>query len=299
MDKTIICKKCHQVNTTDDKYCIYCSAELPTFSKPIPAATPKKHNGKKAAAIISAMLAIAFLTLTIAYFCTRGPSSPSYSSNVRQLSYNTEAPQRNTEIPRQSSASDDPYAMGIPQLNGKVYNKENTMNVDILWVHYQLKATGMYYQGDNWDETGNLGDHTMEEIGKFMRANGYPGHDGHVDQTVINTLANYLGNRRVSVKVGGFYEKMNTIMTGGSAGSMESIDEKSSPRKVKWVQSCLAKLGYYRSSIDGKFGTGTINALMAFQKDHGYVERDYVSLGVARCMLEECYRRGYSLDDLP
>ena len=97
------------------------------------------------------------------------------------------------------------------------------MNVHVLWVHYQLKATGRYYQGDNWDETGNLGDTTMEEIAKFMKANGYPGHNGRVDQDVIDTLAAYLGSRRVPVYAGGFYEKMNTIMTGGSVMAPSTI----------------------------------------------------------------------------
>lgn len=213
-------------------------------------------------------------------------------------------PQNNTTQTQPKPPSNSPaqsgnaYDIGIPNLNGNVYY-ENDMNVHVLWVHYQLKATGVYYQGDSWDETGNLGDRTMREIGKFMQDNGYRNHDGHVDQTVINTLANYLGSRRVPVYVGGFYEKMNTIMTGGSAGSMQDIDENSSAIKVMWVQICLKKLGYYNSSIDGKFGSGTIRALKNFQADCGYVQRDYVSLGVARAMLELCYHRGYNLNDLP
>lgn len=204
-----------------------------------------------------------------------------------------------TDPPYQPPAqSGNAYDIGIPNLNGNVYYQDD-MNVHVLWVHYQLKATGEYYKGDSWDETGNLGDRTMREIGRFMQDNGYRNHDGHVDQTVINTLANYLGSRRVPVYVGGFYEKMNTIMTGGSAGSMQDIDENSSSTKVMWVQMCLQKLGYYNSSIDGRFGSGTIRALKNFQADCGYVQRDYVSLGVARAMLELCYHRGCNLNDLP
>ena len=197
-----------------------------------------------------------------------------------------------------TTQSGDIYDIGIPNLNGKVYYQDD-MNVHVLWVHYQLKATGRYYQGSSWDETGNLGDRTMREIGKFMQDNGYRNHDGHVDQTVINALANYLGSRRVPVYVRGFYEKMNTIMYGGSAGSMQSIDENSSSTKVKWVQTCLKKLGYYNSAIDGKFGSGTIRALKNFQADYGYEQRDYVSLGVARKLLEAYYNAGYNLNELP
>lgn len=194
--------------------------------------------------------------------------------------------------------SGNAYDIGIPNLNGNVYYQDD-MNVHVLWVHYQLKATGVYYQGDSWDETGNLGDRTMREIGKFMQDNGYRNHDGHVDQTVINTLANYLGSRRVPVYVGGFYEKMNTIMTGGSEGSMQKIDANSSSIRIKWVQTCLSKLGYYNSSIDGRFGPGTTRALNHFQAEHGYLQRDYVSLGVARSLIEACYNAGCNLNDLP
>ena len=38
---------------------------------------------------------------------------------------------------------------------------------------------------------------------------------------------------------------------------------------VKLVQKRLKELGYYKSSIDGKMGKGTVNALKAFQKAHG------------------------------
>lgn len=222
---------------------------------------------------------------------TASASSPTASNTAssRNTSSNTKS---------QTQQNNAPYDIGVPNLNGVVY-KQNASNVYILWVQYQLKATGKYYQGDNWDETGNLGDHTMEEIARFMNANGYISHSGRVDQTVINTLADYLGSRRVPVYVGGYYDKMNTIMSGGSAGSMASINASSSSTKVKWVQTCLKKLGYYTSSIDGKFGSGTTNALNRFQADYGYVQRDYVSLGVARRMLEVCYSKGYSLNDLP
>lgn len=228
---------------------------------------------------------------TVSVTSAYGTASPtSNTTSNKNSSSNT-----NTWQPQQGNT---PYDIGIPDLNGNVYY-ENASNVYVLWVQYQLKATGQYYIGDNWDETGNLGDHTMEEIAKFMKANGYSNHNGRVDQTVINTLASYLGSRRVPVYVGGYYDKMNTIMSGGSAGSMKSINANSSSTKVKWVQTCLKKLGYYTSSIDGKFGSGTTSALHRFQADYGYVQRDYVSLGVARRMLEACYSRGYSLNDLP
>ena len=97
---------------------------------------------------------------------------------------------------------------------------------------------------------------------------------------------------------------MQTIMVGGSEGSMERINSNLIDNVARvttgarWVQICLKKLGYYTSSIDGKYGEGTENAVKRFQRDYGFQQTNYVTLGVARAMLEACYNRGYSLDDL-
>lgn len=201
-------------------------------------------------------------------------------------------------------AEDDFYDMGIPYLNDKQYT-ENEMNMVVYWIQVQLKATGRWYQGEIWDCTGNLGDHTMQEISSFMNYRGYPGHPGCVDQKVVNELADYLGSNLQAVYVGGFYDAMGAIMTGGSAGSMLKIVSNLRdmiPRETvgaRWVQICLQHLGYYNSSIDGKYGEETEHAVKDFQRAYGFEERDYVSLGVARAMMEAYYYSGGSLYSLP
>lgn len=104
------------------------------------------------------------------------------------------------------------YDMGIPDLHGRRYMKGD-MNMDVYWVQVQMKATGRWYQGDQWDCTGNLGDHTMHEIASFMKSCGYSGHSGCVDQNVVNELANWLGYNVQPVYIGGFYDAMGAIMT--------------------------------------------------------------------------------------
>lgn len=196
------------------------------------------------------------------------------------------------------------YDMGVPQLNGQVY-RLNQMNMVVYWVQVQLKATGNWYQGESWDCTGNLGDKTMSEIASFMRSRGYWGHSGVVDQNVVDELASYLGSRLEPVYVGGFYDAMNTIMVGGSSGSMYQITSNLRdmvPRATigaRWVQAVLKRLGYYSSTIDGKYGEGTDQAVKKFQRDHNFQERDYITLGVARAMLEQYYYRGYPVNELP
>ena len=198
----------------------------------------------------------------------------------------------------------EPYDMGIPNLHGRTIFRDQ-MNLAVYWVQTQLKATGIYYQGEIWDVTGNLGDHTMTEIASFMQSRGYHGHSGVVDQTVINELATYMGRRLVPVYVGGFYEYMDSIMVGGHTGSMQPIISNLRDMVphvtagARWVQCCLKKIGYYNGPIDGKYGEGTENAVKAFQKAHRFQERDYVTLGVARAMLEQCYYSGCPMTDLP
>ncbi len=194
--------------------------------------------------------------------------------------------------------TNDTYDMGIPNIGSRVY-RSGDKNMTVFWVQTQLKATGNWYQGDNWDCTGNLGDHTVQEIRSFMRSRGYSGHSGNVDQTVINELAGYLGGRVKPVYVGGFYDYMGSIMTGGSAGSMNTIDSQSPGQSIRWVQTCLKYLGYYSGYVDGDFGSGTERAVKAFQRANGWVEREYVTLGVARAMLEAYYNAGGSLSALP
>lgn len=196
------------------------------------------------------------------------------------------------------------FDMGIPNLNGRRYT-EGDMNMVIFWVQVQMKESGQWYQGEQWDCTGNLGDHTMREIASFMKSRGYSKHSGYVDQNVVNELANYLGYCVQPVFVGGFYEAMGAIMSGGSGGSMRSIVSNLRdmvPRETvgaRWVQVCLKHLGYYNSIIDGKYGEGTEQAVKAFQHAYGFEERDYVSLGVARAMIEAYYYAGGDLNKLP
>lgn len=69
--------------------------------------------------------------------------------------------------------------------------------------------------------------------------------------------------------------------------------------EAHWVQVCLKHLGYYNSVIDGKYGEDTEQAVKVFQYAYGFEERDYVSLGVARAMIEAYYYAGGDLNKLP
>ncbi len=199
---------------------------------------------------------------------------------------------------------EETYDMGVPDLMGRRYGPDS-MNLFIYWTQIQMKATGRYYTGDEWDETGKLGEHTRDEIKAFMKSRGYARHDGYVDQNVVNELASALGSRVRSVKAGGWYAHMDSVLSDPSTGEMITIvmsDKDSSSRNARgtrWVQTALTMLGYYSGGVDGYFGSMTASAVKRFQSDHGFVEREYVTLGVARAMLEACQRAGCDLDRLP
>lgn len=203
-----------------------------------------------------------------------------------------------------SSGSLDPYDMGIPYIGNTVF-RENMMNMVVFWVQTQLKATGVWYQGYQWDVTGNLGDHTMSEIRSFMQARGYRGHTGVINQEVIDAIADYMGDRLEPVMIGGFYDSMNSITTRDSYGTMYQIVSNlrdmvaRTTNGARWVQCVLQGIGYYSGAIDGMYGEKTEEAVKRFQRDNGFQERDYVSLGVARAMLEQFYWRGGNVNMLP
>ena len=196
------------------------------------------------------------------------------------------------------------YDIGVPQIGGTVFTL-NQMNLIVLWVQTQLKATGIWYQGTQCELNGNLGENTMSEIRSFMAARGYYGHTGIVDQNVLNALANELGSRIVPVYSGGFYSYMNSILYNDPYGSMSFIVSNLRDMAVRetvgarWVQVILSGLGYYTGPIDGQYGKLTQDAVILFQRCNGFQERDYVSLGVARAMLEQYYRLNKDLRLLP
>ena len=195
-----------------------------------------------------------------------------------------------------------PYDMGIPYLNGRSYGYDQ-MNIYIFWVQAQLKASG-YFQGDSWDVTGHLGDQTQKEIRRFMQNQGYRGHNGYVDQNVVDALANYLNGRTVPVYIGGYYDYMAPLFYNASICGMNRLYSNmvdGVPRETsgaRWVQVILSRLGYYNMNIDGKYGEGTEKAVKAFQKAYGFQQRNYLTLGVARAMIEAYYESGGELKKL-
>ena len=85
-----------------------------------------------------------------------------------------------------------------PSIGSTVYELDARNDV-VRWVQNELKATGVWYQGNEWKVTGHLGKGTMREISRFMEYMGYPGQSGAITQKVIDALCQYLGDGITSV----------------------------------------------------------------------------------------------------
>lgn len=61
---------------------------------------------------------------------------------------------------------------------------------------------------------------------------------------------------------------------------------KGCPTAVKWLQKRLIESGFYKGNIDGDFGNGTYNAVIAYQKSKGLNADGWVGLGTTTELLK-------------
>lgn len=132
-----------------------------------------------------------------------------------------------------ASSSDD---------NSSTYKtlRQGTSGDAVRTLQRNLKTLSYYTAGVD----GNYGSKTVAAVKAFQKAMGLTqdGVAGSATQAMINTMISMT----------------STTLRMGSTGE-----------KVKTLQTRLAALKYYSGAIDGKFGKGTYNAVMAFQKACG------------------------------
>ena len=114
----------------------------------------------------------------------------------------------------------------------------------------KLKALG-YYSGTI---DGKYGTGTTRAVRSFQTANGLTA-DGKAG---TKTLALLEASTGVSTSTSTTVATLKRTLRKGMSGD-----------DVKTVQSRLKALGYYTGTVDGKYGTGTIAAVMAFQQKNG------------------------------
>lgn len=108
---------------------------------------------------------------------------------------------------------------------------------------------------------GKFGRGTEKAVTAYQKARGLEadGKAGNLTLTKLYAEYNALGDNAGSTSGGSTVVTTNpNTLKYGDSGS-----------RVTEMQTALKKLGYYSSSIDGRFGAGTQRAVIAFQKANG------------------------------
>ncbi len=127
-------------------------------------------------------------------------------------------------------------------------------------VQKRLKELG-YLTGS---ADGVFGEKTADAVKAFQKRNGLTA-DGVVGESTLKKLESSSA------------KKAETSSSSGSSSSSK-VDEDDTLRygdqgeAIKNLQKRLKELGYYNSTIDGQFGSGTLKAVKAFQARNGLTQ---------------------------
>lgn len=155
-----------------------------------------------------------------------------------------------TDSSSSNSSSNTGSATGVPT---RTLRKGSTGN-DVKSVQTRLKEL-KYYTGSI---DGSYGNGTLAAVKAFQKNNGLS-DDGIAGSATYKVL---------------FSDKAKAKGETSSSGSSSSNVPDRTLRKgdtgndVKNLQQRLKDLGYYTSIVDGSYGSGTVNAVKAFQKQH-------------------------------
>lgn len=136
-------------------------------------------------------------------------------------------------------------------------------------------ATAQYDEAKNWSKKGKIAN--MPDLPCIL----FQYRDGRMQHTGV-----YVGNGRiVHASTGVIESKITTAWThyalpkglytsaeikaAGPMPYLTTLRKGSKGDMVKELQTLLQKKGYYTGEIDGNFGTATLDAVKAFQRDMG------------------------------
>ncbi len=148
--------------------------------------------------------------------------------------------------PTQPDGGDEDLAYGVPQ---RVL-RPGMSGLDVLYTQDRLKTLG-YYKGTC---DGQYGSGTTAAVEAFQKDNNLTvdGRVGMYTSSVLFSDSALANGQKPTVEVG------TRVLRDG----MEGAD-------VLAVQKRLAALGYYTRTLDGKYGSGTVAAVKAFQERNG------------------------------
>ncbi len=154
----------------------------------------------------------------------------------------------------------------------------------------RLKELGYY----NGVIDGDFGDGTELAVRSFQSNNGLT-VDGKAGESTLNRLNSSSAKRPSSSSGSG--QRVTPIpqytpvtqfynVTPAPDGSYVTLRPGSSGTLVSNLQNALRRQGYYNGTVDGKYGTGTIEAVIRFQADHGLSQDGVAGAATQRILYE-------------
>ena len=129
-------------------------------------------------------------------------------------------------------------------------------------VQIVLKELGFY----SGEYTGVYDKATRSAVTAFQKKNGMKG-DGVCDLKTQNLLFSGTGMTKSQTATPKPTATPSPVPTFTIPSG--TVNSKSTGQDARLVQKRLKELGYYKGAVDGKFGTGSVKALKAFQTAHG------------------------------
>jgi len=136
--------------------------------------------------------------------------------------------------------------------------RKGSTGSDVKSVQTRLKEL-KYYTGSI---DGSYGNGTMNAVKAFQKNNGLSDDGIAGTQTYKKLFSD-------SAKANGTASSGSSSSSSGYKIPDRTLRKGSSGTDVENLQQRLKDLGYYTSLVDGSFGSGTVNALKAFQSKHG------------------------------
>lgn len=134
--------------------------------------------------------------------------------------------------------------------------KQGSSGSAVRALQKRLKTLG-YYSGS---VDGDYGSGTVSAVKTFQAANGLTA-DGAAGTATLNKIY------RDTAKEYSSSSGNNSSSTSGvSSTGYITLREGDESDDVRKLQQALKKKGYYSGSVDGKYGSGTVSAVMSFQR---------------------------------
>ena len=147
--------------------------------------------------------------------------------------------------------------------------KKGNKGTQVTALQERLKELGYYKE----TVTGTYDTNTIGAVRSFQKKNGLKadGTAGAETQKAIYSADAVSADTTATPKA-----EVTPTPTPTVAVPEESLKSGAAGADVKTLQKRLKELGYFRSTVDGKFGRDTVNALKAFQEANG-LEADGVA----------------------